>query len=53
MRSQFASSSWGGTRYPPFAFTEQGVAMLRASSYLPAKSPVSEILSEIITPKVA
>jgi ORF6N domain len=28
LRSQFASSSWGGTRYPPFAFTEQGVAML-------------------------
>ena len=23
-----ASSSWGGRRYPPFAFTEQGVAML-------------------------
>lgn len=28
LRSQIASSSWGGTRYPPFAFTEQGVAML-------------------------
>lgn len=28
LRSQFASSSWGGSRYPPFAFTEQGVAML-------------------------
>jgi hypothetical protein len=28
LRSQFASSSWGGQRYPPFAFTEQGVAML-------------------------
>ncbi|MBK8291466.1 MAG: ORF6N domain-containing protein [Flammeovirgaceae bacterium] len=35
LRSQTASSSspagkagWGGTRYPPFAFTEQGVAML-------------------------
>ena len=22
------TSSWGGQRYPPFAFTEQGVAML-------------------------
>jgi len=22
------SSSWGGRRYPPYAFTEQGVAML-------------------------
>lgn len=28
LRSQIATSSWGGTRYAPFAFTEQGVAML-------------------------
>jgi hypothetical protein len=28
LRSQFATSSWGGTRYFPMAFTEQGVAML-------------------------
>ena len=28
LRSQFVTSSWGGTRYAPFAFTEQGVAML-------------------------
>lgn len=28
LRTQIASSSWGGTRYAPFAFTEQGVAML-------------------------
>lgn len=28
LRSQIATSSWGGTRYSPFAFTEQGVAML-------------------------
>ena len=28
LRSQIATSSWGGTRYPPFAFTEHGVAML-------------------------
>ncbi len=28
LRSQFATSSWGGARYQPFAFTEQGVAML-------------------------
>jgi hypothetical protein len=28
LRTQFATSSWGGLRYPPFAFTEQGVAML-------------------------
>jgi len=29
LRSQFATSSlWGGRRYLPVAFTEQGVAML-------------------------
>ncbi|MBP2284161.1 hypothetical protein H4V97_002479 [Flavobacterium sp. CG_23.5] len=28
LRSQFGTSSWGGTRYTPLAFTEQGVAML-------------------------
>ena len=28
LRSQIASSSWGGSRYLPFAFTELGVAML-------------------------
>ncbi|MGV7928248.1 MAG: ORF6N domain-containing protein [Spirochaetota bacterium] len=28
LRSQIVISSWGGRRTPPFAFTEQGVAML-------------------------
>jgi hypothetical protein len=28
LRSQFVTSSWGGTRYPPMVFTEQGVSML-------------------------
>jgi phage regulator Rha-like protein len=28
LRTQFATSSWGGSRYQPFAFTKQGVAML-------------------------
>jgi hypothetical protein len=28
LRSQFVTSSRGGTRYAPYAFTEQGVAML-------------------------
>ena len=28
LRSQIAISSWGGRRYLPYAFTEQGVAML-------------------------
>ena len=28
LRSQIVTSSWGGRRTPPYAFTEQGVAML-------------------------
>jgi hypothetical protein len=28
LRSQFGTSRWGGVRYSPMAFTEQGVAML-------------------------
>jgi len=28
LKFQFGTSSWGGTRKPPYAFTEQGVAML-------------------------
>ena len=28
LRSQIVTSRWGGSRYPPFAFNEQGVAML-------------------------
>lgn len=28
LRSQTVTSSWGGRRHPPYAFTEQGVAML-------------------------
>ena len=28
LRRQFGTSSWGGHRYSPYAFTEQGVAML-------------------------
>lgn len=28
LKSQIVTSSWGGVRTPPYAFTEQGVAML-------------------------
>jgi hypothetical protein len=38
LRSQFVTSSWGGTRYNPIAFTEQGIAML--SSVLKSKTAV-------------
>ena len=30
LRSQFGTSSWGGSRYLPMAFTEQGVAPLNS-----------------------
>ncbi len=30
LRSKFSISSWGGTRYKPYAFTEQGIYMLRS-----------------------
>lgn len=38
LRYQFGTSSWGGARYTPYAFTEQGVAML--SSVLHSKRAV-------------
>ena len=38
LRSQIVISSWGGSRYMPLAFTEQGVAML--SSVLNSKQAI-------------
>lgn len=38
LRSQIMSSSWGGRRYPPYAFTEQGISML--SSVLRSKRAI-------------
>jgi len=39
LKSHFGTSaSWGGRRYPPYAFTEQGVAML--SSVLHSKAAI-------------
>ena len=38
LRSQFVTSSWGGQRHKPFAFTEQGIAML--SSVLKSKKAI-------------
>jgi hypothetical protein len=35
LKSQFVISSWGGTRAPPYAFTEQGVAMLSSVLHSP------------------
>jgi hypothetical protein len=39
LRSQIATSSWGGSRYSPLAFTELGVAML--SSVLNSERAIS------------
>lgn len=41
LRSQFVTSKdrRGGRRYPPYAFTEQGVAMLCTSCACPSRSP--------------
>ncbi len=39
LRSQIVTSSWGGVRYMPIVFTEQGVAML--SSVLNSKQAIS------------
>ncbi len=38
LKCQFGTSSWGGTRYLPYAFTEQGIAML--SSVLNSKRAI-------------
>ena len=38
LRTQIATSSWGGSCYMPMAFTEQGVAML--SSILNSKTAI-------------
>lgn len=38
LRSQFATSSWGGRRYLPYVFTQEGVAML--SSVLNSKRAI-------------
>ena len=39
LRLQIARSSWGGRRHPPYAFTEQGIAML--SSVLNSKRAIA------------
>ncbi|MGN8059618.1 ORF6N domain-containing protein [Pedobacter sp. 22163] len=38
LKSQFATSSWGGRRKPPFVFTEHGILML--SSVLNSKQAI-------------
>jgi len=45
LRTKFSSSSYGGLRYMPFAFTEQGIAML--SSVLNSEKAVEVNISII------
>jgi phage regulator Rha-like protein len=47
LRSQIVISSWGGRRYPPYAFTEHGVAML--SSVLKSKKAIHVSLAIVRT----
>ena len=42
LTSHFVTTSWGGQRHKPFAFTEQGIAML--SSVLKSKKATYEHL---------
>ena len=50
LRSHFVTSSWGGSRYLPYAFTEHGVTML--ASVLKSKKAVAVNL-EIVRAFVA
>jgi ORF6N domain len=45
LRTKFSSSSYGGLRYMPFAFTEQGIAML--SSVLKSEKAIEINISII------
>lgn len=47
LRSQIVTSSWGGRRYAPRAFTEQGVAML--STLLRSKQAIQVSIAVIRT----
>jgi len=41
LRSHFVTSSWGGRRYPPYAFTEHGTVMLASILNSPRAVEVS------------
>nr|WP_077378041.1 ORF6N domain-containing protein [Flavobacterium sp. A45] len=49
LRSQFVTSNWGGTRYMPMAFTEQGVAMLSTVLNSPRAIKVSIQIIRVFT----
>ncbi|MFE3868676.1 ORF6N domain-containing protein [Flavobacterium sp. LS2P90] len=49
LRSQFGTSNWGGTRYVPMAFTEQGVAMLSSVLNSPTAIKVNIQIIRVFT----
>lgn len=49
LRSQFVTSSWGGNRYRPNVFTEQGVAMLSSILNSPAAIAVNIRIIRVFT----
>ncbi len=49
LRSQIATSRWGGTRYIPMAFTEQGVAMLSSVLNSPTAIAVNIQIIRVFT----
>lgn len=49
LRSQFGTSSWGGNRYTPLAFTEQGVAMLSSVLNSPTSIKVNIQIIRVFT----
>jgi hypothetical protein len=49
LRSQFGTSNWGGTRYVPMVFTEQGVAMLSSVLNSPTAIKVNIQIIRVFT----
>lgn len=49
LRRQFGTSSWGGSRYLPMAFTEQGVAMLSSILNSPTAIKVNIQIIRVFT----
>lgn len=49
LRSQSGTSNWGGTRYAPMAFTEQGVAMLSSVLNSPTAIKVNIQIIRVFT----
>lgn len=49
LRSQFGTSNWGGNRYAPLVFTEQGVAMLSSVLSSPTAIKVNIQIIRVFT----